>query len=154
MNHIHIYTKKPQAGFSLMEMLLVVAILAIITVICVPIYASLQNTNGLNIATNTLVQDLYQAQLLSRNETYNSAWGVAISGPNQTITLYAGTSYASRNTAYDTVFSFQTTSTVSGLSEIDFSMFYGLPQSTGSITLKSGNTTNTVTINSEGMVDY
>jgi prepilin-type N-terminal cleavage/methylation domain-containing protein len=154
MNRRHLISKKLQAGFTLMEFLLVVAILSIISVICVPIYASLQNTNGLDVAMNTLVQDLYQAQLLSRSETHNSPWGVAISGTNQTITLYAGTSYASRNSAYDTVFTFPTTSTTSGLSEIDFSMFYGLPQSTGSITLKSGNTTNTATINSQGMVDY
>lgn len=145
---------KEQNGFSLMEMLLVAGILGIITVICVPIYASLENTNGLDVATNTLVQDLYQAQMLSRSETHSSPWGVAISAANQTITLYAGTSYTSRNSAYDTVFTFPTTSTTSGLSEVDFSKFTGLPQSTGSITLKSGNTTNTVTINSFGMVDY
>ncbi len=141
-----------KSGFTLLEMILVASIISIITVMCVPIYASLQKTNSLNVTTNTLVQDLYQAQILSRSEMHNSSWGVAIN--NTSVTLYAGTSYASRNSSYDSVFYIPTTSTVSGLSEVDYSKFYGLPQTTGTFTIKSGVSTSTATINAEGMVDY
>lgn len=139
-------------GYTLVELMLVIGIIAIITAVGLPIYAALQNSNGLDITTNTLVQDLYQAQIFSRYEVDNSSWGVAIVG--QTITFYAGSSYASRNTAYDNVFTMPVTTTTSGLSEVDFSKLYGLPSTNGTFTLTVTGISRSVTINSVGMVDY
>jgi len=139
-------------GYTLIELMLVIAIIAVITTVGLPIYAALQNSNGLDVTVNTLVQDLYQAQIFSRYEIDNSAWGVAIVG--QTITFYAGSSYVSRNTAYDNVFTMPVTIRTSGLSEVDFSKLNGLPATNGTFSLATSGITRTVIINSVGMVDY
>ena len=141
-----------QTGFTLIEVLLVVALMTILAAIGTPIYGSLQNSNGLDVSVNTLAQYLYQAETFSRGEQHDSPWGVAVVG--QTMVLYAGTTYAGRNSAYDTTFSMPVTLHTSGLSEVDFSKLYGLPSATGTFTLQTGSSSRTVTINSEGMVSY
>jgi Tfp pilus assembly protein FimT len=135
-----------------MELLLVAAIITLVSAVGLPIYISLQNSNGLDVTVNTLVQDLYQAQILSRSEQDGTSWGVAIAG--QTIDFYAGSSYATRNTAYDNIFTMPVTIVTTGPSEIDFSKLYGLPTTTGTFTLTSAKITRTVVINAVGMVDY
>ena len=139
-------------GYTLMEMLLVVGIITSVSALGLPIYGALQNSDGVDVTLNTLVQDLYQAQIFSRNEENNSAWGVAIVG--QKIYLYAGASYATRNTAYDSIFTMPITITDSGLSEVDFSKLQGLPGTNGTFQLTGGGITRAVIINSMGMVDY
>jgi prepilin-type N-terminal cleavage/methylation domain-containing protein len=141
-----------QAGYTLIEEVVVVGIIAVLAVFALPVYSNLQNSNGLDVTVNTLVQDLYQAQILSRNEENSSAYGVYIT--NQTITLYAGSSYATRNTSTANVFTMPVSITVSGLSEIDFSKLYGFPSTTGTFTLKDNSASRVVTINSMGMVDF
>jgi prepilin-type N-terminal cleavage/methylation domain-containing protein len=140
-----------RGGYTLIEVLLVVAIINIIAAIGIPLYESLTFSNGIDVTTNTLFEDLYQAEIFSRSEKYDSGWGVAING--QTITLYQGSSYASRVTANDYTYTMPTTTATNGLTEVDFSSLYGLPQSTGTFTLTSGTSSRTVTINSQGMVN-
>ena len=57
-----------QAGYTLIEEVVVVGIIAVLAVFALPVYSNLQNSNGLDVTVNTLVQDLYQAQILSRSE--------------------------------------------------------------------------------------
>lgn len=140
-----------QAGYTLIEEVVVVGIIAVLAVFALPVYSNLQNSNGLDVTVNTLVQDLYQAQILSRNEENGTSYGVYIN--NQTITIYAGSSYATRNTATANVFNMPISVTVSGLSEVDFSKLYGFPSTTGTFTLTDNSASRVVTINSMGMVD-
>ena len=141
-----------QAGYTLIEEVMVVGIIAVLAVFTLPVYSNLQNSNGLDVTVNTLVQDLYQAQILSRDEENSTSYGVYIT--NQTITLYAGSSYATRNVQTANVFTMPVNITVSGLSEVDFSKLYGFPSTTGTFTLKDNSASRVVTINSMGMVDY
>jgi Tfp pilus assembly protein FimT len=149
---LHPFKSANQAGYTLIEEVLVVGIIAVIAVFGLPIYSNLQNSNGLDVTVNTLVQDLYQAQILSRNEENGASYGVYVTNSN--ITLYAGTSYATRNTQTANVFNMPVNISVSGLNEVDFSKLYGFPNITGTFTLLNNNTARVVTINSMGMVDY
>jgi len=151
-NKLNFLKTSGEGGYTLIEEVLVVAIIAVLAVFGIPIYDGLQNSNGLDVSVNTLVQDLYQAQILSRNEQNSTSYGVYVT--NTTITFYAGTSYATRNTATANVFNMPVTIIASGLSEVDFSKFYGLPSTTGTFTLTNNSTARAVTINSIGMVDY
>jgi len=72
-----------------------------------------------------------------------------------TATLFRGTSFASRNTAYDEALSIPASVSSSGLTEVQFAKLTAAPNTTGSITLTSTTSdTKTITINSEGTIDY
>lgn len=144
--------KFPQAGFTTVEMLLVVGIMVIITAVTTPIYASLNNNNQLDSAANILVQDLYQAQTYSRNHAQDSSWGVAVNG--QVITLFSGTSYASRNTGSDVNYVVPSGVKLTGSTQIIYSKLYGLPTSTASFGLSANGKAKTITVNSKGTVEY
>ncbi|MDQ5972430.1 MAG: hypothetical protein QG553_589 [Patescibacteria group bacterium] len=141
-----------QKGFTLPEMLLVVAIITVITAIGTPLYLSLSNSNQLDAATSLLAQDLYQAQSYSRNRAQDSQWGVAING--QSIVLFSGASYATRDPNNDVVYAVPSGIAIGGLTQIVYSKLYGLPTSTGSFTLTGAGKTNTITVNNKGMVEY
>jgi len=143
---------KPE-GFTLIESLLVVAIISLIVAFGAPVFLSLQNTNELDVATNTLAQYLYEAQSYSRNEAHDCQWGVTING--QTLALFCGSTYASRNTAYDHTYDIPSSVTINHSLEVVYSKLYALPQTTGSFNLAASSTeTSTVTVNAKGMVEY
>jgi prepilin-type N-terminal cleavage/methylation domain-containing protein len=146
-------TYKGSAGFTLIEMMLSVAVITIIAGISAPVYQSFQVRNNLDIATVSIAQSLRRAQVLAQAVDGDRTWGVKVQSGN--ITVFKGTSYTARDTAFDELFDMPTSTTPSGVSEIVFDKFTGLPQTTGAITLtSSANETKTITINSKGMVAY
>ena len=145
--------KSPQKGFTLLEVLLSLAAITLIAGMSIPVYQSFQVRNDLDIAATTYAQTLRRAQLLSQAVDGDIAWGVYIIGGS--ITLFRGTAYALRDSSFDEVFDMPASITPSGVAEIVFTKFTGLPQTTGVVTLTSNiNETRTITINVRGMVNY
>lgn len=144
---------KQQAGFTLIEIILTVALLALIGGIGVPVYASFQNRNSLDMAASAYAQSLRRAQTQAMGVVGDSAWGVrADSG---SITVFKGNNYAARDTAYDEVFTIASSISLAGQQEAVFAKFSGLPLSTSSLTLTSSNNdSKTITLNQKGMVQY
>ncbi len=141
------------AGFTLLEMLLSVAIISMLVGMSVPVYESFVRRNDLDLIAQQLASVIRRAETYARAVAYDNAWSVEIT--STTITLFQGTSYATRNTAYDESVTIPASVTPSGLSEIQFAKFSASPNTTGSITLTSTtNSTRTVTVNAKGMVDY
>ncbi len=140
-------------GFTLLEILMSIALITVVAGIGVPVYQSFQVKNDLDVAVNSWAQALIRAQALSRATDGDSTWGAGIQSGN--LTLFKGTSFALRDTAYDEVFDIAGSITPSGLTEIVFAKFSGLPQSTGTTTLTSStNEVRAIAINSKGMVSY
>lgn len=140
-------------GVTLIEVLLSIAAITIIAGISVPIYQSFQVRNDLDIAATTVAQTLRRAQVLSQAVDGDTDWGILVRSGS--ITIFKGTSYAARDNSLDEVFEVPTSITPSGVQEIVFSEFTGLPQPTGTITLTSNaNETRDITINSKGTVSY
>lgn len=139
-------------GFTLIEILLSLSIIVIMAAISIPIYQSLQNTNNLDIAVNTVSQTLRRAQELSRSGYEDSAWGVYVE--NNAITLFKGSNYASRDTNFDEVFDIASIIVPSGMKEVVYSKFYGIPNTTGTLTLNFNTTSRTITINEKGTITY
>lgn len=140
-------------GFTLLEILLSIAALTIIAGIAIPLYQGFQVRNDSDIAATTVAQTLRRAQVLSQASDGDSSWGVRVQSGS--ITLYRGASYAARNTSFDEVFDMPTSITPSGLPEVVFAKFTGIPQATGAITLTSTiNDVRTITVNTYGTVSY
>lgn len=141
-------------GFTLLEMLLSVAIIGLIVSLSLPVYQSFQSRTDLDVSAEQLVHTLRRAQTYSRGAKGDSQWGVRVQ--NASMTLFKGTSYETRDSALDEVISIPPTFTVSGLSDVVFSKMLALPNSTGSVVIAHGSTNNTrtVSINAQGMVSY
>jgi prepilin-type N-terminal cleavage/methylation domain-containing protein len=141
-------------GFTLLEVLLSLALISILAGTTITVYQSFQVKNDLNIAANTLVQTAHRAQTLARAVDSDSVWGVHVqSGAN--ITLFKGNDYNARDTEYDELFDLPQTITSSGLSTIIFSKLTGDPDTTGSFQLHaSTGESRTLTINAKGVITY
>ena len=142
-----------QKGFTLLEVMLSIAAIAIIAGVSIPVYQSFQVKNDLDIAANTIAQVFHRAQLLSQSGEGDSSWGVNISSGS--ITLFRGTSYASRDQGYDETYQMPLSLSPSGLSEVVFEKLTGLAQSTGTAVLTATTSeTKSITINSKGTISY
>ncbi len=144
-------------GFTLVEMLLSVGIIAMLAGLSLPLLASYQNRNDLDLTTQSLIQALRRAQTYAQSGKDDSQWGIEIQ--STAITLFKGAVFASRDTAYDETQAISPGTNVSGLTEVLFAKFTGAitttPIAGDTITLTNvNNDTRTVTINAKGMVSY
>lgn len=140
-------------AFTLLEVLLSLAAIAAIAGISLPIYQSFQVRNDLDVAATTIAESCRRAAVLAEASDGDTSWGVRIQSGG--IALFKGASYAARDATFDEFFAVPTSITPSGLSEIVFAKFTGMPMTTGTTTLTSSiNETRTITVNAKGMVSY
>ncbi|MBI5356233.1 type II secretion system protein [Candidatus Collierbacteria bacterium] len=139
-------------GFTLLELLLSVAIISLLAGLSLPVYRTLLSKNDLDIAAVTIAQSVRRAQVLSQAVDGDINWGVKIQSGS--IVVFKGASYAARDINFDETFDVPTTIGVSGATEIVFAKFTGLPQTTGTVSLSSETNSRSVTINEKGMVSY
>lgn len=140
-------------GFTFLEILLSIAILSLLATISLPIYQSLQTRNDLDIATVGIVQTLRRAQILAQSVDGDMSWGVQMQAGD--FTLFKGDSYATRDQNFDEIFEMPQHIISTGISEIVFSKFTGLPFSTGAIILTSNNNeTRNIILNTKGVISY
>lgn len=141
-------------GFTLIEMLLSIALMAVLVGIGAPIYARSQTKNDLDTSVQIWVESLRRAAILSAGVEGDSTWGASFT--TGTITLFRGASFASRDSSYDELFAIPTTISASGLTEVVMSKLTGYPTTTGTTTIGSSAVSDAagVTINSKGMVSW
>jgi len=148
--HYQLQTRK---GFTLIEIMVSVALIMFIVVAATPVYQGLQNRNDLDIATTTVAQTIRRAQILSQAVDGDTSWGVHIQ--SSSISLFKGVSFAERDTDSDELFEISPSLSFSGMEEIVFAKFSGEPQTTGNVVLTSlNNETRTITINEKGTISY
>lgn len=140
-------------GFTLLEILLSIALIAAIAGIGTPIYLSLQTRNDLDVTATTIAQSVRRSQILAESGEGDDSWGVRIEADE--IILFKGTSYSSRDEDFDESFPIAGSIEPSGLSEIVFDKFTGTPSTDGTITLTStNNETRDISIYEKGLVEY
>lgn len=144
---------KQQSGFTLLEVMLSVAIIAVLSGLSLPLYESFVRRNDLDLTTQTIVAAIRRAETYARANNGDSLWGVSFQAG--TVTLYKGASYATRTSGFDEAIALPGLVTISGLSDINFSKLSAAPSSTGTVTLTSStNDSRILTINAKGMVAY
>jgi len=122
-------------AFSLVELMLVLAVLALLAAFALPHYRNFLIRSDLERATQQMTQVLRSAQIRSQHGEQDSAWGVyTLQG-----ILFKGESFANRDTGFDEVYPLPNSVTVSGITEVWFSRLYGIPSVTGTIILTAIN---------------
>ncbi|TSC61414.1 MAG: Uncharacterized protein Greene041614_1097 [Parcubacteria group bacterium Greene0416_14] len=144
---------RTSSGFTLIEMLLSISLLVLMGGIAIPIYYSFQVRNDLDIVTASHAQLLRRAQALARAGGGDISWGVHLTGTN--MILFKGVDFLSRDSSFDETIELPPSITPSGLQDVIFSKFTGLPQTTGITTFTSNQLeARTSTINEKGMVNF
>jgi Tfp pilus assembly protein FimT len=143
--------KKNSAGFTLIEIFLVLATMAILAGISIPIAWPYVMQNELDVSATIVAQSLRRAQSLAMSMQGDSAWGVELEP--QAITLYKGDDFGSRDPAYDEVFILTMPFSYDGLTEVYFAKFSGQPNVSGSITMNNSmQQIRRIEVNQKGMV--
>lgn len=141
-----------ERGFTLLELLLSVAVISALAGLSLPVYRTLLQKNDLDIAAVTITQSLRRSQMMSQAVDGDTTWGVKVQSGN--IVIFKGTSYATRDSTFDETFDVPTSIGVSGTIEYIFSKVTGLPQATGTVNLSTESDARAVTVNAKGMVSY
>ena len=127
-------------GFTLVEILIVVAISGILLFLTVPMGVGFYRTQQLDATVSEVIQALRRAQLNAMAVESDQTW---------TVYLESG-QYRLEDEVFDTLDDI----TFGGLSSVTFSKLTGLPTSTGNITLTLDDETETISINSVGRINY
>ncbi|MFA4846171.1 MAG: type II secretion system protein [Patescibacteria group bacterium] len=140
-------------GFTLIELTIVLAIMLMLSAIVGSLSSNTLPKSQLHSESSALVQSLRRAQALSIAGKHDTLWGVHLTGT--TMTLFAGATYATRDTQHDQVRTFPSGITVSGLTDVVFQALTGETSNTGTITLTADATseTETITVNARGLVE-
>lgn len=140
-------------GFTMIETILSLSLIAAITAISLPIYQSFQVKNDTDLARTTIVQALRRAQLLSQAMEHDSAWGVYITSGGAT--LYKGDSFVTRDAAYDESYSLPASIQPRNTIDIPFTKLTGFSATEKDTMLISTNgDTATIFLNTRGAIQY
>ncbi|MFZ2189973.1 MAG: type II secretion system protein [Candidatus Magasanikiibacteriota bacterium] len=159
-----IFFPKNGAGFTLVELLIVIGIMIALLSASIPIYGSLQVKSQLSETSAQLVQNLRSARENSLSRYNNSSHGVFLnstSSPNYYV-IYQGDSYVARDINYDRVYTLDDVVTIHNIDmtttsnniDINFSKGLGKASSIGSFSLVHVVTgTSTISVNSFGKIE-
>lgn len=134
-----------KGGITLIELLLVTAIIAIIGASVSPFLSNFILRNNLETTTDKIIGTIRKAQSYAMDGKDDATWGVCLSGGN--LRLYSG-SCLSPTRSED--FSVPGRVTISGLNDTTFSKLRGEPSNALSITIGTDIDSQTVTVNAVG----
>lgn len=137
-------------GFTLIEIIVVTAIVLTLSVLSSVFYSRFFLQSSVAMTVDQVVGTLRKAQLNSLASKRADSWSVNYSG--NTLTLFKGTAFATRNPAFDETFKVGTNITISGLTTLSYARATGLPSVTPTITISGGGNLKTISINSQGVV--
>lgn len=145
--------RNKKRGFTIVEVALSIAIIAIIAGLTVPFYRVFQTQNDLEVTVSTTAQKIRKAQIFSQSGEGDSKWGVSIQ--EEKLIFFKGESYNDRDQDFDEIYLMPLSITASGLNEVIFDKLTGEPQLTGTITFVSDpDKTRSITVNSMGIINY
>jgi len=139
-------------SFTLIEVLLSVALIGAIGSFSMVINQFLQQKNDLDVSAIQISERVRDAQKRSIGGIEDSSWGVKVATGQ--ITLYKGTSFASRTQAKDENTIIPDTIEIAGLNDIVFARLEGTVVNPGTINLKIKNFEKNISINEQGTVSY
>lgn len=140
-------------GFSLIEVLLILAILGLVGGMSIPFYQSFQVKSELENTTKEITQTIRRAQITAMSSEGLTAHGIHFSG--QQYILFRGAVYNPAD-IYNEAFDIASTLSVftGGNDDIIFSSVSGIPNVEATIIINSNNgASNSITINGLGVLN-
>lgn len=150
-------------GFSLAELLVAIAIMAILAAVSFSNYAGFRNKHSVEAEVMKLTAAIREAMELSRSQADSSQWGVHFANPtgdsNDFYEIWKGGSYASGTVTQKANLSDRarfTDPADNSTKDVIFGKATGLPTASSSVVVESltGGGTGTINIDTSGRVDY
>lgn len=140
-------------GFTVIEVLLVVALIALLGTLAAPVYQTFQVEAQLDTALDEVSGALHAAQLAAMSGIDGTSHGIHFEADS--FTRFTGSTYTAADPENSvTVLPPQITLS-SGLgTDLIYTGGEGIPSSTGTITLSSTSNTHVLTINALGTIEY
>lgn len=143
-------------GFTMVEIIIVIAILAIIATISVMAFVNMHKASTLRGATSDVYESFTRARELTLASENDTVYGVHLA--TSSVTRFAGGTY-SAGSASNTVFTFGSIVSATGTlvmqnANITFERLTGKPSATGTIYVRNGLSTSSVTIYGSGLIEY
>ncbi len=136
-------------GFTLIEFLIVIAVMAILIVAGFSLYRIWQNKSSVNNGEIILISALREAKLMATLGNNDSNWGVKyLTG---SVVVFSGSNYLSRDVSQDKFFYLPAGVSISGLDEFIFSKFTGLPLTTLNSIVSYGTENIQINVSSQGV---
>lgn len=126
-----------RAGFTAVDVLLTLGVIAVTAGVSVPMFRSYQIRSDLDLAVVQTITGLSRAQLLSQTGQEDDMWGFRV--PEGTI--FQGSSYSIRDPDFDETLVLPPNISVYGIEEVVFSRVDGIPTPVGDIILEALNGT-------------
>lgn len=141
-------------GLTLIELILVVAIMTTVGILTAPVYSRFLTQNAVEETSVIVSQNLRKAQwyaLMSRKSSV-SGWGVYYQdNPAQEMVLYQGNNYSGRNPALDEKTKLPGKIGMTNF-DVNFSRVTGVPGALPTITVSGQGNTRNISVNSLGVV--
>lgn len=138
-------------GFTLIELLVVIIFSMILFGIVAVFGISSIYIQELDRTVQTIRNELVAARDEAMSGRDGSAWGVAFG--TSTAVFFKGSTYGSRDTAFDLVNPFAPRMVITGPLEIVFAPPFGNAIATGTISIANGTHDASITVNRYGMIE-
>lgn len=148
--------KNNEKGFTLLELVLVVAITVILAATSVPLLLNVTSRNRANAVSREVVSALRLAQKRSMSGLQDSEFGVYFDDSSKQFIVFRGASYG-LNPSDDLVFNYASSITISqsfSSSEVNLEKITGSTADTGTIAITdtSGNA-ESISVSSQGKIE-
>ncbi len=138
-------------GFTILEILLSVAMISILVGASVPLYSIYSSRDVVTQGSYLVVNSLYTAKIHSMSGKDDDIWGIYLQSSG--VTFYKGESFNLRDASYDYFIDFQEEVSISGINDISFDK-KGISSQSGTVTISNQGQEKSITINEEGIIDY
>ncbi len=143
---------KFKRGFSLLELLLVMTIVAVVFIFSTPFSMNFYRTQLINDVQSNLIDTLQRARHNAVLQKNDSNFGVHIDSDSYTLFQTPNLAYASRVSDQDEVFPVVGDIDFGGPAEIIFSKLTGIPSATGTIAIAYDVIVKGITVDSSGVI--
>ena len=144
-----------QRAFSVMEIIVVIAVLGLIASLVLAQFNKIRSTQVLNNSVATVLSSLHKARSQTSASINSSVYGVHFQSDQ--VILFTGTTYTAGTSSNESIaiISPATISSISltgGASDLYFNRLSGAPSKTGTVTVTASSVSKIITIDATGNV--